>query len=852
MTGITREEWQRVKTIALDAWLRPVADRSAYVEAACAGNPSLFQEVESLVAAMERASDRFETPSVVIHRGEHALRDAMDSSAGPAAAGRVGPWHILKPLGRGGMGTVYLAERHETGFSQRAAIKIARGGHADAALQQRFLDERRILARLEHPDIARLIDGGTTEDGVPYVVMEYVDGVPIDAHCDAERLSIRQRVELFRRVCGAVHYAHQHLVVHRDIKAPNILVTPDGSLKLVDFGIAKLLDPSSEHTHTLLRVLTPESASPEQLTGGAITTATDVYALGVLLYRLLSGAGPYGARESETDLIRAICEETPPPPSAPRRGIEGTVRESVPPDLDLIVMKAMRKEPERRYATADQLSDDLGRFLRGRPVLAAPDSVRYRTRKFVSRHRLGVAGAVVLAITVSGGIATTLWQARIARQERERAEAHRARAEREFNAVRGLANAVLNELHDAVVALPGSTKAREVLLRRATEYLDTLKAEAAGHPELSRELVAGYLRLGQVQGASGLPNLGDQQSSSRSYREAASLLEGLGGAAPPTPADSIWLAETYVRLRDFETDTARRQELLERARRAIEAVRASTDQDVRVLSVYNVVWTAIAYDQQRSKAYEAARESLLKAAQASEIALRLSPENPNLSRSLSLNYKNLGATLQELDRHDEALSLYEKALTLDRTRLERQPSVALWKLDLSFSYGSMGTFLMAKRDYRGALDWYNRAVALREEVVAADPDEDFAKGALARGYDRQASLQARVGDRAAAVDTQMRRVTIYERRLKEHPDRANFIRDYASVAFSASRACLEYLESGTAPSTLRARSARRVEAVLDDVARVRARWIAEKRDGAIAPSEDELLAAMTRARKLLQ
>ena len=375
--------------------------------------------------------------------------------------------------------------------------------------------------------------------------MEFVDGVPIDTYCVDHQLDIRQRIELFRRVCAAVHYAHQRLVVHRDIKPANILVTADGEPKLLDFGIAKLLDANVAQTQSLLRMGTPESASPEQIRGDTITTVTDVYQLGTLLYRLLTGQGPYGPGRSQSDLIRAVCEDTPRPPSAV--AAPGTSRnaESIPSDVDVIIMKALRKEPERRYGTVEQLSDDLQRYLESRPVSAAADSVGYRARKFVHRHRLGVAAAVALLITLFGGIGATLWQARVARQERERAEVHRARAERQFSAVRGLANTVLGELHDAVVTLPGSIKAREVLLRRATEYLDTLKAEAADDVELRRELVRGYRRLAQVQGDPGLPNVGDTKAAQRSIGQVISLLDSIGASTSTNAGDRVYLADAY-------------------------------------------------------------------------------------------------------------------------------------------------------------------------------------------------------------------------------------------------------------------------------------------------------------------
>jgi len=291
--SISRGDWERVKRVAAEAWVQSPGARTAFVLEACSGDETLRTEVLSLLESMEQVGDRFETPALAMASSRRAAADALHAAVIDPGE-RIGGWTVLRLIGSGGMGTVYLAERVGDEFSQRAAIKIVRGA-ADAILLRRFQEERRILATLDHPHIARLIDGGASDRGLPYVAMEYVDGQPIDVFCEEGGLDVRKRLEVFRLVCLAVHYAHQHLVIHRDLKASNILVTADGTPKLLDFGIAKILEPDSpgETTRTLFRVLTPESASPEQIRGEPITTATDVYALGVLLYRLITGRSPY-------------------------------------------------------------------------------------------------------------------------------------------------------------------------------------------------------------------------------------------------------------------------------------------------------------------------------------------------------------------------------------------------------------------------------------------------------------------------------------------------------------------------------------------------------------------------------
>src|ERR1700723_2011756 len=319
---------------------------------------------------------------------------------------RIGPYRILRTLGVGGMGEVYLAERADAEFEQQVAIKVVHGSLR--GVQSRLKVERQILAQLDHPNIAHLLDGGSLPDGTAYIVMEYVDGVPIDVYCDSNRLDIVARLRLFQTVCAAVHYAHQNLIVHRDLKPSNILVTAAGVPKLLDFGIAKLLDEHQARHHTLavtqadIRIMTPDHASPEQVRGQAITTSSDVYVLGVLLYKLLSGSGPFFISSTRlAEIERAICEKDPPPPSqmvsadelpeskliAESRGTSAKrLKRALDSGLGNIVIMAMRKEPERRYGSAEQLADDIQRFLDGKPVIARRDTVSYRPTKFVKRH----------------------------------------------------------------------------------------------------------------------------------------------------------------------------------------------------------------------------------------------------------------------------------------------------------------------------------------------------------------------------------------------------------------------------------------------------------------------------------
>jgi eukaryotic-like serine/threonine-protein kinase len=407
---MTRDEWQRIKAIASGALAEPESQREAYVSSHCGGDGALRGEVDSLVDSATKAAHLFESPTVVV-AGAAAALEALTQFDASRIGERVGPYRIVRALGAGGMGTAYLAERADEAFEKRVAIKLIKRGMDTDAVLRRFRQERQILATLDHPHIARLLDGGTTADGLPYFVMEYVEGTPIDTYCDEHRLSIADRVALFRRVCDGVQYAHDRRIVHRDLKPSNILVAADGTPKLLDFGISTALAPDSAANQTeptfIARAMTPPYASPEHVRGEPMTPATDVYSLGVLLYELVTGRRPYrldGRTLQEIDEI--ICREEPIKPSV-AAGMGGpdqrARRRELSGDLDNILMMALRKEPERRYQTVSALSEDLGRRLQGLPVKARGDDVAYRASRFVVRNRarvieVGVVAALLLVI----------------------------------------------------------------------------------------------------------------------------------------------------------------------------------------------------------------------------------------------------------------------------------------------------------------------------------------------------------------------------------------------------------------------------------------------------------------------
>ena len=433
---------------------------------------------------------------------------------------------MLRTLGVGGMGEVFLAERADAEFEQQVAIKVVYGGSLTRGVQSRIKIERQILAQLDHPNIAHLMDGGSLPDGTAYIVMEYVDGIPIDAFCDTNRLDIVARLKLFQTVCAAVHYAHQNLVVHRDLKPSNILVTAEGVPKLLDFGIAKLLDERQAGHHTLavthadFRLMTPDHASPEQVRGQSITTSSDVYVLGVLLYKLLTGTGPFVIPSMRlTDIERAICEKDPPLPSqavgsdvsAEAPGITeargntsaNRLRRILRGDLDNIVLMAMRKEPERRYGSSQQMAGDIQRYLDGKPVIARRDTLSYRSAKFVRRHWLPVAAGVSVVFLILAFATTTYVQSVRISAERDRVAQQRERAERERARAEEVSSFLVNlfKLSDPGENRGNQVTARELLDSGAKRLQAGLQDQPATKAALLSTVGAVYDSLGQYQDA---------------------------------------------------------------------------------------------------------------------------------------------------------------------------------------------------------------------------------------------------------------------------------------------------------------------------------------------------------------
>lgn len=755
------ERWRAVKT-----WFEPALDRPEASRASWLRNQGLdddlIADIVSLVGAHQRSHSFLEAGALDLPGAAEVVREATTSfaEAALAAGARLGPYEVVRAIGEGGMGTVYLATRADDAFDKQVAIKLVRAGSLNARLADRLRQERRVLAALDHPNIARLIDGGSTPGGVPYVVMEYVDGVPIDAYCEQHQVPIVERLRLIQSVCQAVQHAHGHLIVHRDIKASNVLVTEDGAPKLLDFGIAKVL---AEHAPgasvTGFGALTPESASPEQLRNEPVTVSTDVYSLGLLLYRLTTGRPPFPEALSQMALAVAIAERDP---DAPSRVAEPGLARQLPRDLDLIVARALRREPDRRYDSARALADDIERLLTSRPVMAAPDSAPYRMRRFATRHRAGVAASLAGAIALTAGLAATLWQSRVANLER-------ARAERRFDDVRRLATTVIFDLHDAVAPLAGSTRARGIIIRSALDYLDSLANEAAGDLSLQREMAAAYERLATVQGRPGVSNLGDRQAAHTSFVKAQQVRERLVSDSRSTAADRVALARLYYNvapLEDRATGAARVAAGLdildhlpqeEAEERSAQSLRAS------LLFTRGGAWAD-------RKDYPAAKRDYAAAVEVYERLLASDVDRqPEGSRNLSIGLKSLGSVLWMLDDHAGAVVQYRRALDLDQARLATQTDNAEWKLDLSFSLASLAFAELNQHQGAEAVRHYQQSLELREDVWRDDPSNEQAQDAVARAHQTLADAYLQTGRTSDAIAAASRAVDLRERWRKAQP-----------------------------------------------------------------------------------
>jgi serine/threonine protein kinase/type II secretory pathway pseudopilin PulG len=741
-----RAEIEEVFEHALD--LEPDR-RAAWVRDRCADDPALRAEVEALLAAHH-------SPAGILER--HLTSVATALTPEPLHDRRIGPYRVVRELGRGGMGVVYLAERVDGEFRREVAIKLLRNSPDAEELHRRFIAERQILASLSHPNIAQLLDGGTTDGQLPYLVMEYVDGQPITTYCDRHGLDIASRLRLFIDVCRAVNSAHQNLVIHRDIKPGNILVTAAGQVKLLDFGIAKLLNSAIggmalPHTRTTFRVMTPDYASPEQVRGDPLTTGSDVYALGVVLYELLAGRRPYEIRTGAAqELHELVCEREPErpstwatrPPSADDAGgttpssiasLRGTspdrLERQLAGDLDAIVMMALRKEPRRRYGSAELLAEDIERYLDGLPVVARHPSRAYYLGKFLRRHRKSVTLGAIAILSLLASTAVAVKQTTVARRERDRATAALTQARQALHESEETTG-FLAGLFDADVPAPGSNTpgTTDELIARGMAQAEQL----VNRPLVQARMLEGMGRIYQ--------NAGRLAEAREAYQRSLSLRRANGaGESSEAATTLVHLANTLRVIGNYAAaDSAAWQSL-----RIFEKVNGPTDpstaeawQMLSMLAVYRS-------DLRASEAY--ARRSM-------EIRVAAyGPDDPRIAYSVDM----LGGALRRLGRFDEGERYMRRAITLyerDKGPNDISLIVPLYRLADAVSTDS---------------EDYDEAARLMERGLA------IAKASLGEGHSRTAyaleflgTLESRRGNFAKAEQLSRRAVEIFDRTFGRH------------------------------------------------------------------------------------
>lgn len=755
------QRWLQIKNLYLDACDVDDAMRTEYLTQRCGDDHELLRAVRQLHDADAIAPEIFDRPAA------ESFGPVMPGGLTHSLIGRqIGAYRIVAQIASGGMGQVYLASRSDEHFHKDVAIKLVRPELVSEESVRRFADERQTLARLEHPNIARLLDGGITDDGYPYFIMEYVDGRPIDRYCDDEKLTIPQRLRLFQEVCKAVQFAHQNLIVHRDIKPGNVLIDHDGNAKLLDFGIAKVLATvpllGAEQPVTRDIRMTPEYASPEQLRGEPINTRSDIYSLGVVLYQLLTGHHPYGARSRTLyELERQISDQRPDKPStavnrtvdvpsthgrpavqiSPQtvsrmRGVHPSVlRRALAGDLDAIVLMAMHASPDRRYASADQLAEDIRRHLEGLPVAARPDTIGYRLRKFV-RRRAGTAlasSAAVLALI--GGIIGTSWQARIANQRRDAAVTARAHAVAEAERARVEArksDRVVQFFQNMLGAADPSRAGPNTPIGDVVRHFGAwVEKDYADDPEIESAI---HTAVGQTYAA-----LGDYPESRKHMQRALALQESLH---VPPHADIANrhrdLSELYYKMREFESAEGHARKALEMDRAALGPDAPETAHDLNNLAaIRRALGDLDEAESLLNRALDIRRHlndlsgvaatlnnlaNLMMDRDRLEECERLCREALEIRRStLAANHPlvaqsidNLAVALAKLGRYDEAVAMQRESIELMRTRLgDGHP-------DLFIPLSNIANVLMRLSKYEEAADHFRKSLDIGISFLAPD------------------------------------------------------------------------------------------------------------------------------------
>ena len=773
---MTDLQWIKIKEIFFDALEKSPGEREIFLDQACHGDALTRAEVDSLLVSELASEDFIETPAITVS----GVLEPKFANAGQ----RFGNYSIIRELGVGGMGAVFLAKRSDGEFDQLVAIKIVRQAIADNQLIERFRRERQILASLDHPNIARLLDGGVSEEGQPFFAMEYIDGESIIDYAVRRGLNLTDRLDLFLKVCSAVAYAHRNLIVHRDLKPSNILVDKEGQPKLLDFGLAKLVDenllPDHLQTQTVFRALTPAYASPEQLRGEPLTTATDIYSLGVVFYELLTGCRPYLVEgKSLEQILHTVDEVVPPVPSS----LSTVVGESLlKGDLDNIALMALRNEAERRYSNIDQFASDIERHINGLPVSARTNTFTYRTSKYFRRHKFGVLAAAIVLITLLSGIVASVWLAR-------RAEMQRERAEKRFGQVRKISNSLLFAINDSVQNLQGSTPTRELIVSSALEYLDSLAQESGDDVGLQIELATAYQKVGDIQGNPYSANLGDTAGSLDSYKKSVAILENLNKSEITTESQ-ISLGKSYRAVGDIMEVEGNVGECVKNYRRSLEIFEALSAQQADNLEIRDEL--ARAYEtlgDGLTRLENGAADELLNYQRNLAIREELVAEDPNnrkFRRSLGLGFVKVGGAFNA--KQPEARENLSKGIVILEDLSNTDSTNGRARREVGFAYYQLGNILTEAELFPEALESRRKAFIIRKEIAANDPQNMQAQFDLGIAFADLSEAMTNTGDATQALVNARQSQDIMERLSQEDESNAIYRRNvgmsYEKTAFA--------------------------------------------------------------------
>lgn len=799
------QNWQKVKELFAQALDEPTANRLNFLRANCNGDRELYAEVKSLIEASAE-------PESLIEQNALNLAAKLGAKGKNYDFAKFGRYTVLREIGRGGLGAVFLAERSDGEFEQKVALKIIRQTFVNAEIERHFRRERQILASLNHPNIARLLDGGVSEAGELFLVMEYIEGEPLNEYAEKRHLDIEKKLGLFLKVCRAVSFAHQNLIVHRDIKPSNILVADADEPKLLDFGLAKIADENldSNQTATFYRAFTPSYASPEQIHGKNITTASDVYSLGVVLYELLTGEKPFRFEgKSIEEIINTVNETEPLRPSSVGNS-KFKIRDSkfneenpksviqnpkfLKGDLDNITLKALRKEPERRYKSVEALADDIERHLQGLPIAARANTISYRAAKFFQRNKIAVFAGLVVVLALVSGLAIALWQAKVARLERDRAEMR-------FADVRELSNALLFKITPKIERLEGSIEARELLVSESLKYLDSLAEESATDWSLQAELAAAYEKIGDLQGAPRQPNLSDFSGAVTSYEKAKAIRRRLSEINPAEAENRHRLALNHTKLSNvyyWTNDLGKATTEAETALLIFSSLTfeqpdrldwqidsAAAEIDYANIFFYNnqfaeffpILQKTLSRLEDLQKRYPDNREILrligksltlyasglswdgkqteaeTEMKKAREIGERLVSQNPkdNVMRQELLRTYWETSTIYEESKDKLSFEYLQKALKISEESVKQDAADAQARENLAQTFFRLGAIAANLKQYEPSVNYLRQAQAMFEELRQGEPKNQSYKMFLGRIFARYGWIKANQNDWQSAI-----------------------------------------------------------------------------------------------------